>query len=71
MSDTEARDLATAFLDHFNDETRFLTNTRRFSHGFENEPGFSWEPVTPSTFDLGVVAEGDGVTGILWFQDED
>lgn len=75
MSDARAAELADAFLSHFGPGTRY------FSNGTWHLPpvvrpgrvvcGASWDPVTPATFDTGVLAIGPERFGCLWIEDED
>lgn len=71
MTPSTARELAAAFLRSFAADTRFLTNTRKFSEGVDDHSRTCWEPISAATFDTGVIAEAGGVVGILWVEDED
>ncbi len=52
---------------------------RFFTNGTFHEPpeaqrirsGASWTPVTPATFDTGVLVMGPRCSGCLWVEDED
>ena len=71
MPEHRARELAAAFLANFDDNARFLTNSRRFVAGSNPNAGYGWEPISHATFDTGVLVEADGVIGIVWVEDED
>ena len=70
-----AVELADRFLAQFGPGTRY------FSNGSWHLPpvvrpdgvvcGPSWDPVTPATFDTGVLAIGPERSGCLWIEDED
>jgi hypothetical protein len=67
MPPAEARSLAERFAGKFADDARFFTNT-------DLEPGASscsWDPMTESTIDAGVVGIDARTIGILVVQDED
>jgi hypothetical protein len=75
MPEPRAAALADAFLAQFGPGTRY------FSNGLWHLPrviradgvvsGPSWDPVTPATFDAGVLAIGHKISGCLWVEDED
>jgi hypothetical protein len=75
MPEARAAELADAFLAQFGPGTRY------FTYGTWHLPpvvrpdgvvcGPSWSPVTPATFDTGVLAIGPERSGCLWVEDED
>lgn len=75
MPEARAAELADLFLAQFGPGTRY------FSNGTWHLPptvvsdrvvqGPSWDPVTPATFDAGVLAIGPACSGCLWVEDED
>lgn len=73
----EARQLAQQFLGVFPpEETRYFTNSD-FEESIERYGGHpllkisSWNSITRSTFETGVIAISPATQGILWFEDED
>lgn len=66
--------LAEHFVDAFDHEdTRFYTNGN-FHEGPGDQvtwPGASWNPMTESTFDTGVLVIGPALSGVFWVEDED
>jgi hypothetical protein len=66
MSDVEARELAERFVGVFGADVRFFTNT-------DDPAGASrsWEALTESTFDAGVVAVDANTIGVVVVQDQD
>lgn len=69
---------ALAFLALFDPESRLLTNSTLHTvlqpDGSPPSGGFGYgsgRPLTPATFEGGVVAVGAGRIGLLWFTDED
>ena len=73
----EARQLAQQFLGVFPpEETRFFTNSD-FEESVELYGGHpllkisSWNSITHSTFETGVIALSPATQGIFWFEDED
>ncbi len=42
-----------------------------FGEEAAQKSGFSFDPLTDSALDAGIVCVGDGVTAILWVEDED
>jgi hypothetical protein len=42
-----------------------------FSDESQHASGFSFDPLTESALDAGIVCVGDGVTAVLWVEDED
>ena len=70
MSIEQARELGEAFLSNFDEDARFLTNSRYFRDDFQGS-AFSWEPISGgSAIDTGIVVESGGLAGILWVEDE-
>jgi hypothetical protein len=75
MPENRAAELADQFLAQFGPGTRY------FSNGSWHLPplvrgdgvvcGPSWDPVTPATFDTGVLAIGRERSGCFWIEDED
>jgi hypothetical protein len=75
MHEARAAELADQFLAQFGPGTRY------FSNGSWHLPrvvlvngvvcGPSWDPVTPATFDTGVLAIGQERSGCFWVEDED
>lgn len=70
MSAKHARELGEAFLSNFDEDARFLTNSRYFRDDFRGS-AFSWNPISGSAIDTGIVVESGGLAGILWVEDED
>lgn len=66
----QAREFAEAFVQRFEEDVRFLTNSGRFLPD-RDDLDASWSPISTRTFDTGVLIEADGVVGILWMEDED
>jgi hypothetical protein len=64
-----AAQVATAFVSRFADDAEFWTNGDLWRASYH--PTGSWSPLTPATFDTGVVAVDDDAVGILWVTDED
>lgn len=76
MPALEAQSLAEAFVGAFGPESVCLTNVKWYTGEpgalpDPNGPPYSWQPVTKSTFDAGVVCFGGGQVGLLWFEEED
>ena len=46
-------------------------NTEVFGEASPQTNGFSFDPLTESALDAGIVCVGDGVTAVLWVEDED
>jgi hypothetical protein len=75
MHGNKAGRLARQFLACFEADARHFTNgtfhqpPERRSEEVTVGPG--WNPITPATFDTGVVCLDDQRIGILWVQDED
>lgn len=72
MAPARARDLALKFLSQLPDGCIYRTN----GNGYELNLSVStrdngWYGISDSTFDAGVVAEKNGLVGILWVEDED
>jgi hypothetical protein len=75
MPEVRAVELADRFLAQFGSPVRYFTN------GTWHLPpdvlsgrvigGAGWNPVTPATFDAGVLAIGPTCSGCLWIEDED
>ena len=70
----EATELAYAFLDLAPEPLTYYTNGEWI--GALQDDGslgttVGWDPITDSTYDAGIVCVGDGMTAILWVQDED
>ena len=42
-----------------------------FGEESQQQNGFSFDPLTESALDAGIVCVGDGVTAVLWVEDED
>lgn len=42
-----------------------------FGEESQQQNGFSFDPLTDSALDAGIVCVGDGVTAVLWVEDED
>jgi len=42
-----------------------------FGEDAQQQDGFSFDPLTDSALDAGIVCVGDGVTAVLWVEDED
>jgi len=42
-----------------------------FGDDSSQQDGFSFDPLTDSALDAGIVCVGDGVTAVLWVEDED
>jgi hypothetical protein len=70
-----ASDLAGRFIGCFGDQARCYTNgTWHEADTAISQSvirGASWTPITPATFDTGVVCLDDRNIAILWVQDED
>lgn len=70
----EASELATAFLDLAPEPLAYFTNGE-WAGSLQDDGSLGttvgWDPVSDSTFDAGIVCVGDGVTAILWVEDED
>jgi hypothetical protein len=70
-----ARDLASELIALVPPPMRCFTNgdwADAFGDG-EDEPhdGVSFDPISDASFDAGVICVGDGVTAVLWVEDED
>ena len=66
-----AEELASQFLALFPEPAVFATNGQ-----FLPSPDLAirlstWNPLTPATFDTGVICASPSTTGLLWVQDED
>ncbi|MEP7096386.1 MAG: hypothetical protein ABI748_01880, partial [Dokdonella sp.] len=75
MSRAEATELAEAFLDLAPEPHVYFTNGS-WADLFDEEnksssDSVSFDPISNATFDAGVICVGDGVTAILWVEDED
>ena len=42
-----------------------------FGEDAQQQNGFSFDPLTDAALDAGIVCVGDGVTAVLWVEDED
>ncbi|WP_373059381.1 hypothetical protein [Gemmatimonas sp.] len=42
-----------------------------FGEDAQQQDGFSFDPLTDSALDAGIVCVGDGMTAVLWVEDED
>jgi hypothetical protein len=73
MSQTTAKELADAFVGLFPEWAVFYTNGMFPPRDHYRDGGWagSWDPITPATFDTGVIAVGTAHVGLLWFEDED
>lgn len=70
MSQEQARELGEAFLSNFDEDARFLTNSRHFRDDSRGS-AFNWKPISGSAIDTGIVVDAGGLAGILWVEDED
>ncbi|MEP6763828.1 MAG: hypothetical protein ABJB66_05915 [Gemmatimonadaceae bacterium] len=75
MSHAEAVELAEAFFDLAPEPHVCFTNGA-WADLFDEEnesvsDSVSFDPISNATFDAGVICVGDGVTAILWVEDED
>ena len=74
MTLAEADDFATGFLDLAPEPHAYFTNGE-WSGALEDdgslETTIGWDPISDATYDAGIVCVGDGVSAILWVQDED
>lgn len=74
MPASRAAELSDQFLAQFGkDAVRLFTNgTFHEAQGSKlTWSGVSWDPVTPATFDTGVLVIGPRKSGCLWVEDED
>lgn len=62
-----ADDCGAQFVGLFPSEARFFTNSPNPS----DSSAHSWNPITRSTFDCGVIAISPTRVGVVWFEDED
>ncbi len=67
MPDAEAGKWADRFIRAFAADAQFFTNTE-YVFGVSS---YGWTPLTPSTFDAGVLGIDANAIGILVVQDED
>ncbi|MGE3802528.1 MAG: hypothetical protein AB7H80_16040 [Candidatus Kapaibacterium sp.] len=67
----EAQSLSTQFLNLFTDSATFLTNGV-FTAGERYEVDLrAWNPISPATFNAGIVCGSKALLGIIWVEDED
>lgn len=70
----EAEDLATSFLDLAPEPHTYFTNGE-WAGALEDDgslqTAIGWDPISDATYDAGIVCVGDGVSAILWVEDED
>ena len=75
MSRAEATELTEAFFDLAPEPHVYFTNgswAELFDEDNESpSDNVSFDPISSATFDAGVICVGDGVTTILWVEDED
>jgi hypothetical protein len=75
MPEARAAELADAFLAQFGPGTRYFSNGNWHLPPVARTDGVvwgaSWDPVTPATFDAGVLVIGPEQSGCLWIEDED
>ena len=70
----DATELATAFLDLAPEPHTYFTNGEWIG-ALEDDGSLGttigWDPISDATFDAGIVCVGDGMTAVLWVEDED
>ena len=70
----DATELATAFLDLAPEPHTYFTNGEWIGALEDDgslETTIGWDPISDATFDAGIVCVGDGMTAMLWVEDED